>query len=111
MAANSNAKRQHWTKQMKDWERSGLSQGAYCSREEIKYTTFDYWRKQFGAARPVIKPIAKTKATNQLTLVPVRLASKSPSNNTVLRSPGGWQLELPGTIDTLWLASLLRELP
>ncbi len=111
MAGNNKTKLQHWTKQIKDWERSALSQGAYCAREEIKYSTFDYWRKQFGAARPVIKPTSKTKATNQLTLVPVRLANKSPSDSITLRSPGRWQLELPGTVDAAWLASLLRELP
>jgi transposase len=111
MAGNNKTKLQHWTKQIKDWERSGLSQGAYCAREEIKYTTFDYWRKQFGAARPVIKPRSKTKATNQLTLVPVGLTDNRPFGMVVLRTPNGWQLELPGTVDTLWLASLLRELP
>lgn len=111
MAANSNAKRQHWTKQMKDWERSGLSQGAYCSREEIKYNTFDYWRKQLGGARPIIKSTSKARTTNQLTLVPVRLTHHRPSDIIVLRNASGWQLDLPDTVNTLWLASLLRELP
>ena len=111
MAGNNKAKLQHWTKQIKDWERSGLSQSSYCAREEIKYTTFDYWRKQFSAARPVIKATSKTKATNQLTLVPVRLVGNRPSDIIVLRNPSGWQLDLPGIVDTAWLASLLRQLP
>ena len=110
MADNSNAKLQHWTKQIKDWERSGLTQGAYCSREEIKYNTFDYWRKQLGGTRPIIKSTSRARATNQVTLVPVRLTHNRPSDIVVLRNASGWQLELPATVNTAWLASLLREL-
>jgi hypothetical protein len=99
------------TKQIKHWERSGLSQAAYCFREEIKYNTFDYWRKQLGGTRPIIKSTSRVRATNQLTLVPVTPTHNRPSDIIVLRNASGWQLELPATVNTVWLGSLLRELP
>ena len=42
--AKDEAKWAYWTKQVKDWRSSGLSRNAYCKREGLKPTTFDYWR-------------------------------------------------------------------
>ena len=33
-----------WTKRIADWQSSGLSQGAFCERHGLTYTTFVYWR-------------------------------------------------------------------
>ena len=42
--AKDEAKWAYWTKQIKEWQASGLSRNAYCKREGLKPTTFDYWR-------------------------------------------------------------------
>ena len=110
MAGNDKTKLQHWTKRIKHWETSGLTQRAYCERESLKYSTFDYWRRQIGAAGPAINPVAKAKNPKRLTLVPLRLLNQSRSESMRLHSPGGWQLELPGAVEAVWLATLLRQL-
>lgn len=111
MAGNDKTKLQHWTQRLKDWETSGVTQRAYCEREGLKYGTFDYWRRQIRSTGATAKPTSNRVAAKRLTLVPVRVSDKRPSDGIILRNPSGWQLELPGTINTAWLASLLRELP
>lgn len=111
MAGNDKTKLQHWTQRLKDWEASGVTQRAYCEREGLKYGTFDYWRRQIRSTGAPVKPTSNRVAAKRLTLVPVRLSDKSASDRIVLRKPSGWQLELPDTINTAWLASLLRHLP
>ncbi|MFZ6876517.1 IS66 family insertion sequence element accessory protein TnpA, partial [Undibacterium sp. Di27W] len=40
-----------WRKQCQDWQGSGLSQRAFCQREGLVYSSFDYWRRR---AAPVV---------------------------------------------------------
>ncbi|MDQ3260672.1 MAG: hypothetical protein M3Q00_07800 [Pseudomonadota bacterium] len=42
--AKDDAKWAYWTKQINDWRASGLTRSAYCQREGLKPTAFDYWR-------------------------------------------------------------------
>jgi hypothetical protein len=109
MTGNDKTKLQQWAQHLKDWESSGVTQRAYCEREGLKYSTFDYWRRQIRATGAAVKLTSKRVATKRLTLVPVRLSDKRSADSIVLRT-SRWQLELPGTVDTAWLASLLREL-
>lgn len=111
MAKNDKAKFQQWTKQIKDWETSGLTQRAYCARESLKHSTFDYWRRQIGLAPVRDQPISKARAAKRLTLVPVQLSSKRSAENLVVRSPAGWQYEFSISIDSTWLAQFLRQMP
>lgn len=111
MARNDKAKFQDWTKQIKDWETSGLTQRAYCEREGLKYSTFDYWRRQIGFTPAVAQPVSKARKSKRLTLVPVRVSAASPAENLVVRSPAGWQFELATSIDSAWLAKFLRQMP
>ena len=111
MTRNDKVKFQQWTKQIKDWEKSGLTQRAYCARESLKLSTFDYWRRQIGLTPAVVPPVSKAREAKRLTLLPVRLSAKSSTENIVVRSPSGWQLELPGAVEAAWLATLLRQLP
>jgi hypothetical protein len=52
--------------------------------------------------------IAAAKAT--LTLVPVRVGPPDTASVVRLRSPGGWEIELPGNSVPL-LVDFLRNLP
>ncbi len=109
MPRSDAVKLQHWTKQIREWEASGVSQRAYCEREGLKFAAFDYWRRQVrsnsAAAKPELNP------TERLTLVPVRVTSKQYEGEITLRSPGGWQLSMPASLDSQWLAAFLRGLP
>jgi hypothetical protein len=42
----SAARRAYWEKHVSDWEQSGLTQKAYCSREGLTYGSFKNWRSQ-----------------------------------------------------------------
>lgn len=35
-----------WEEHMKQWQSSGLTQAQYCRRNELKLSTFHYWRKR-----------------------------------------------------------------
>ena len=87
-----------WQKHLDAWQRSGLTQVAYCLEHGGSVKTFNRWRGKELAA-------GKSPA---LTLVPV---SVGVAPGTVqLHSPGGWRIELPGNnID--WLSAVLRQLP
>ena len=110
MAENDKTKLEHWTQRLKDWEASGMTQRVFCEREGLKYGSFDYWCRQIRSTGATVKPTLHPVVTKKLTLVPVRVSDKRPSGGMVLRAPSGWQLELPGTVDTAWLATLLRQL-
>lgn len=90
--------RQHFTR----WQSSGLSQRAYCAREGLALSTFDYWRR-------LARPNTGKQSSAPLTLVPLQVA-RCP-DHTTLRSPAGWELILPGSVALTELAHLLKQLP
>jgi hypothetical protein len=101
-------KLEHWTKQIQSWQTSGLSRRAYCEREGLKITTFDYWQSRLRMNKQAAK--SEQLGGDRLTLVPVRLV-KPNEEGFVLRSPGGWEMHLPSGIDGAWLTEILRGLP
>jgi hypothetical protein len=38
----------HWAGMLRDWERSGLSQAAFCRGRGIHYVTFSWWKRRLG---------------------------------------------------------------
>jgi hypothetical protein len=107
--ARDTTKRQYWTKQIRNWQTSGLAQRAYCAREGIKWPTFDYWRRQILSVAGAPTP-TKTPATGGLTLVPVHVASTPSDETIVLRGLAGWELRLPMAVDPTWLTDVLKRL-
>ena len=53
---------QIWQEHMNAWEKSGLSQKAYCNEQGIKLATFGLWRKRLRA--PEQKRISFIKASS-----------------------------------------------
>ena len=106
--ARDTTKLQYWIKHIKKWQASGLAQRAYCLREDIKWPTFDYWRRQILSDITLSQP-ALTPA-GSLTLVPVRVAGKPSDEMIVLRGLAGWELRLPLTVDPVWLTDILKRL-
>ena len=39
----------YWRRQLDRWERSGLSEVAYCRRGGINAVTFAWWKRKLGA--------------------------------------------------------------
>lgn len=94
----------YWRKQVENWKRSGLTQVAYCQKQGLPLKTFNRWRG---------KELARAAAANQVrpvTLVPVSVETTATPDIVRLRSPGGWQIELPIS-PAPWLGDLLRHLP
>ena len=108
--ARDTTKRRYWDKHIKTWQASGLSQRAYCVREDIKWPTFDYWRRQIlsdsGSAASAL-----IQTTGGLTLVPLRVVGKASDETIILRALAGWELRLPLTVNPAWLTDILKRLP
>lgn len=77
-----------WRKHVEEWCRSDLTQREYCANNGISERAFHRWRSREK------ETIAAAKAT--LTLVPVSVGAAASSNVVWLRSPDGWEIELPG---------------
>lgn len=99
--ANDAKKLFYWQHHINRWKSSGLSQRAYCTSAGLTFATFDYWRRQTRAN--VGKP-----GTAALTLVPIQVASPIP--HATLKSPAGWEINLP-YFAPADLAVLLEQLP
>jgi hypothetical protein len=132
--ARDEAKWAYWTKQIKDWQASGLSRNAYCKREGLKPTTFDYWRPLIVLNHVETKTLTQRLNSHDITLIPVALgqplkvvaandvddvvrevAATAPghpvSQPLKLKSPSGWEIQLPVSVDPKWLIAVLRQLP
>ena len=118
--AKDEAKWVYWEKHIKAWRTSGLSRQAYCQREGLKPTTLDYWRPLIVSNHADVKTINQAVSSSDITLVPVKLAdslSDAPIEMMAqgqplkLKSPSGWEMQLPSNVNTNWLIDVLRQLP
>ena len=136
--AKDEAKWAYWTKQIKDWQASGLSRNAYCKREGLKATTFDYWRPLIVLNHAEAKTLTQPVNSHDITLVPVKVVAANDVDDVVrevppaamalapggprsaahpvgqplkLTSPSGWEMQLPVSVDPMWLSTVLRQLP
>ena len=41
----------YWQRQLDRWERSGLSQAAFCRRHGLKAVTFGWWKRKLAMGR------------------------------------------------------------
>ena len=124
--AKDEAKWAYWTKQIKEWQASGLSRNAYCKREGLKPTTFDYWRPLIVLSHAEANSVTQMVHGSEVTLIPIKVMALSNADDSVrdvpleamalgqplkLKSPSGWELQLPVNVDTKWLIAVLRQLP
>ena len=115
--AKDEAKWAYWAKQIEGWRVSGLSRNAYCQREGLKPTTFDYWRPLRAANHAEVKPAKQAARAKDITLVPAALApghrlivdpprTDASSATIKLTSPFGWEMQLPVSTEPNWLMAL-----
>jgi len=90
-----------WQRHLDGWKRSGLTQVAYCARHGVSIKTFTRWRSK------ALKDGQDGPAA--LTLVPVSLSRSPIGGGIQIHSPGGWRIELTGSVAEL--ADLLKSLP
>ena len=123
--AKDEAKWTYWEQHIKAWRASGLSRNAYCQREGLKPTTFDYWRPLIVSDQAEVKMVKQAVSGNDITLVPIAvdppdasaaseimsLTRDHPLGQPLkLKSPSGWEMQLPSNVNTGWLIDLLRRL-
>ena len=101
---NDLTKLQRWTEQIGHWQPSGLSQRAYCAREGLKFSTFDYWRRRIRGDDSNASVPPTQKPATRLTLIPVRVNGKANDDALTLHSPTGWRLSIPAIVSADWLA-------
>ena len=90
-----------WREHVENWCRSGLKQREYCANHGLGERAFHRWRdreKEFIAA-----------TRGELTLVPVSVGKPETVSVVRLRSPDGWEIELPGNSVPL-LVDFLKHL-
>lgn len=85
-----------WAKRLKEQERSGLSQAAYCRRENLNEKQFYYWRRK-----------AKDSNESKGKFIEVSGASKS---NFELHLQNGLRVNVPVNFEEEGLKKLLEVL-
>jgi len=76
---------EYWRRHLEAWHQSDLTQKAYCTSQGLSVESLRRWRRRERAA----------KAT--LTLVPVSVGVTEAGNSVRVRSPDGWEIEMPGS--------------
>ena len=61
---------------------------------------------------PDINTVQQAVRGHDITLVPVAVAPGHPVGQPLkLKSPFGWEMQLPSNVNTRWLIDVLRQLP
>jgi len=100
-------KEELWTRRMAEWEGSGTSRRQWCAANGLSVYTFDYWRHRLRR-RAAPKPAPRQR----LVPVVVKPAPGAPASAVTIEIalPGGIALRAPATVETRWLATLVREI-
>jgi transposase len=87
------------------YERSGLSQKAFCLRHAIALSTLQYWRRR---ARDTDQ--APTPSFVEIPQVTGMARALSGEAAVIIELPGGVRLEVPAGTDAQWLSGLVRAM-
>ena len=77
-------RRNLWTSHIEQWQKSGLSQAAYCRRHQLKAHRFYYWRRRLSASH------------DQVSFLPVALSPSQGIQHPTIRihTPNGFTIEI-----------------
>lgn len=92
-----------WESRFAEWENSGLTRIEYCKIEELKYSTFDYWRKKLKALN-----LEKAEESGLVKISPG--LKSAPKQVFELRFPNGFTLKIPEMVDPPNLKIILKAL-
>lgn len=113
---------QTWRAIMARWEQSGLSQQVFCEKEQIKLTTFGYWRRELkrrdGRAEPAIeladRASAKTTASPLKKpaplFVPVEIDESQSASACEIVLGDGLVIRFPSPCDPGHMAQVVKTL-
>jgi len=87
------------------YERSGLSQKAFCQRHGVALSTLQYWRRR--ARDTDQEPTPSFVEIPQVSGMARVLSSEAA---VIIELPGGVRFEVPTGTDAQWLSGLLRAM-
>jgi hypothetical protein len=94
------------------WQESGLSQGKFCSRENLSVKTFSYWYRKYKKEKGL--PVGRNKEVSD-TFIPVKVSGDRTANvsdgeygRIEVSFPNGVQVSCPAGIDISQLKSLIN---
>ena len=94
---NPKSKREFWVSHIQAWEQSGLSQVAYCRKNDLKMHRWWYWRKRIS-----------TPSATDVTFVPLGFSSSKISQSSVsVVTPNGYRIEIDNGYDITKLRQLV----
>ncbi|MFU2209836.1 IS66 family insertion sequence element accessory protein TnpA [Solidesulfovibrio sp. C21] len=99
----------YWSEHVAAWQRSGLSQGAYCRQHGLSQSSLSYWRKRLGATND-------RDAASFVTIVPVPLLASAQADMATAPEPllvhvgDGFRIEIRGDFAAPLLEKLVRTL-
>lgn len=65
-----------WRRIAEQYERSGLSRGAFCERKGIKKSSLDYWRRRVREAQPAFVELKVAQGPAPQAVLEVLVAEK-----------------------------------
>ena len=99
----------YWSEHIAAWQRSGLSQGAYCRRHGLSQSSLSYWRKR-------LETTAGEQGASFVTLVPVPLPASAQADFPTTLEPirvhvgNAFRIEIRGDFAAPVLEKLVRTL-
>ncbi|MGD9660574.1 MAG: hypothetical protein AB7U63_04815 [Porticoccaceae bacterium] len=99
----------YWAGHISAWQRSGLSQGAYCRRHGLSQSSLGYWRRR-------LETTANEKAAPFVTIVPVPLPASPHADMATVAEPmlvhvgKTFRIEIRGDFAAPVLEKLVRTL-
>lgn len=94
-----------WSAHINSWQKTALSQSAYCRDQKLHYHRFTYWRRKLSGQS------SKKKSVNHSAFVPVHSSTPLTHHDLCLRLPDGTILHGITASNLLVVKQILALLP
>lgn len=91
-----------WKQRIEGWKESGLSQLAYCKKNNIPNSNFNYWKKKIYTPRKDLEEL-------KLIKLPVKVQSLTTCLFTI-ECPFGYKIQVPESFNSDSLKRLVLDL-
>lgn len=101
VAETESSKQALWARRVEAWERSGLSQRAWCGVEGVSLSTFQWWRQRL---------VREASGESAASFMPLRLEPGVTTASIEVRLRSGTQIRFEGEAALRAVEPLLRGL-
>jgi hypothetical protein len=93
-------RRRFWEHHIEQWQKSGVSQAAYCRRHQLKAHRFYYWRRRLPASQ------------NRVSFLPVAFSRPPEHHHPTIRihTPNGFTIEIEDQNGTFKIEPLIARI-